>query len=65
MRVGIRRWLLKRLNAKNTLDAVVVAVELAASDKGDKKVAKELRRMADSLERRAIFAVGIFPHRRR
>jgi hypothetical protein len=61
MRVGIRRWLLNQLNAKNTLDAVVVAVELAVSDKGDKKVAKELRRMADSLERTGNIRGWTFP----
>lgn len=52
MRVAIRRWLLKQLNTNDTLDALALVVKLAASDKGNKKVAKELRQMADSLEKK-------------
>jgi len=51
MGVVVRRWLLKQLNTNDTLDAVVLTVKLAVSDKGKKKVARELRRMADRLEK--------------
>ena len=51
MALAIGRWLLKQLNTSDTLDAVVLTVKLAVSDKGNKKVAKELRQMADSLEK--------------
>lgn len=51
MKVAIRRWLLQQLNTNDTLDAVALTVKLAVSDKGNKKVAKELRQMADSLEK--------------
>ena len=51
MGVAIRRWLLGQLNTNDTLDEVVLSVKLAVSDKGTKTVAKELRRMADRLEK--------------
>ena len=51
MGVVVRRRLLKQLNTNDTLDAVVLTVKLAVSDKGKKKVARELRRMADRLEK--------------
>ena len=44
--VGIRKWLLKQLNADDTLDAVAVTVKLAVTEFGRERVAKELRRMA-------------------
>jgi len=49
--VVVRRPLLKQLNTNDTLDAVVLTVKLAVSDKGKRKVARELRRMADRLEK--------------
>ena len=49
--VGIRKWLLKQLNADDTLDAVAVTVKLAVTEFGRERVAKELRQMAQSLER--------------
>lgn len=61
MEARIRTWLLKRLKAKNTLDAVGVAVEVAVADKGEKKVAKELRRMANSLETTGSIRGWSFP----
>jgi hypothetical protein len=61
MRVAIRRWLLKQLNTNDTLDAVVLTVKLAVSDKGKKKVAKELRHMADSLEKTGSIQGWSFP----
>jgi len=60
MRVAIRRWLLKQLNTSDPLDAVVVTVKLAVSDKGWKKVAKELRHMADCLEKTGSIRSGSF-----
>jgi hypothetical protein len=61
MRVAIRRWLLKQLNTNDTLDAVALTVKLAVSEKGNKKVAKELRQMADSLERTGSIQGWSFP----
>ena len=61
MRVAIRRWLLKQLNTNDTLDALALVVKLAASDKGNKKVAKELRQMADSLEKKGNIQGWSFP----
>jgi hypothetical protein len=59
--VIIRRWLLKQLNTNDTLDAVVLTVKLAVSDKGNKRVAKELRRMADSVEEKRSIRGWSFP----
>ena len=50
MGVVIRKWLLKQLNTTDTLDALAPVVKIAVSDKGKAKVAKDLRRMAASLE---------------
>jgi hypothetical protein len=61
MKVAIRRWLLKQLNTKDTLDAVALTVRLAVSDKGNKRVAKELRQMADSLEKTGNIQGWSFP----
>jgi len=51
MGVAIRSWFLKQLHTKDTLDALAVSVKIAVSDKGRKKVAKELRLMADCLDK--------------
>jgi hypothetical protein len=48
--VIIRRWLLKQLHTDDTLDALALVVKITVSDKGKTRVAKELRRMAASLE---------------
>jgi hypothetical protein len=48
--VAIRRWLLKQLNTNDTFDALALVVKITVTDKGKTKVARELRRMADSLE---------------
>ena len=50
MGVVIRSWLLKQLNTDDTLDALALVVKITVSDKGETRVAKELRRMAASLE---------------
>jgi hypothetical protein len=61
MKVAIRRWLLKQLNTRDTLDAVVLTVKLAVSEKGNKKVVRELRQMADSLEKTGSIQGWSFP----
>jgi len=50
MGIIIRRWLLKQLKTDDTLDALALVVKITGSDKGKARVAKELRRMAASLE---------------
>ena len=57
----IHSWLLKQLNAEDTLDAVAVTVKLAAAEFGRKRVAQELRRMAASLERSREVQGWTFP----
>ena len=61
MGVVVRRPLLKQLNTNDTLDAVVLTVKLAVSDKGKRKVARELRRMADRLEKTGSVRDGSLP----
>ena len=39
------------MNAKNVLDGIAVIVKLAVSETGPKTVIRELRRLADHLER--------------
>jgi hypothetical protein len=43
------------------LDALALVVKIAVSDKGKKKVAKELRRMAESLESTGSIQGWSFP----
>jgi hypothetical protein len=61
MGVAIRRWFLKQLHTKDTLDALAVSVTIAVSDKGTKKVAKELRLMADGLDKTGSVRGWSFP----
>lgn len=50
MRLAIRDWLLKQMNARDSLDGLTVTVKLAVTEFGPKRVARELRSMAASLE---------------
>ncbi|MGZ4818437.1 MAG: hypothetical protein ACXVZJ_07420 [Terriglobales bacterium] len=52
MRLAIRNWLLKQMNARDSLDGVTVTVKLAVCEFGAKRVARELRSMATKLEGR-------------
>jgi hypothetical protein len=47
----LRNWLLKQMNARDSLDGVVVTVKVAVAEFGPKQVAQRLRSLADSLER--------------
>ncbi|HJT01672.1 MAG TPA: hypothetical protein VJ756_21440 [Terriglobales bacterium] len=51
MALSIKHWLLRQLNANDSLDGVAVTVKLAVTEYGPKPVARELRKFADSLER--------------
>ena len=57
----IRSWLLKQLNTDDTLDALALVVKITVSDKGKTRVAKELRRMAASLESTGTLRGWSFP----
>ena len=59
--VTVRKWLLKQLNTNDTLDAVALVVKIAVSDKGTKRVAKELRQMANGLEKTGTVRGWTFP----
>jgi hypothetical protein len=61
--LSIRNWLLRQLNANDALDGVTVTVKMAVTDHGPKMVAKELRRLADYLERTGEVPGWNFPHR--
>jgi hypothetical protein len=52
VRLAIRNWLLKQMNARDSLDGVTVTVKLAVCEFGAKRVARELRSMAAKLEMR-------------
>ncbi len=54
MRLAIQNWLLKQMNARDSLDGVTVTVKLAVSEFGAKRVARELRSMAANLECRGM-----------
>jgi hypothetical protein len=54
VRLAIRDWLLKQMNARDSLDGVSVTVKLAVTEFGPKRVARELRSMAASLDRRGM-----------
>jgi len=58
---SVRNWLLRQLNAKDPLDGIVVTVKLALIELGTKTVAKELRRLADCLERTGRLPGWNFP----
>ena len=58
---SVRNWLLRQLNAKDSLDGIVVTVKLAIIELGTKTVAKELRRLADCLERTGHLPGWNFP----
>lgn len=47
----IRDWLMKQFNAQDTLQAVAFCVGLALTEFSAKRVAAELRRLAEYLER--------------
>jgi len=49
--LSIKHWLLRQLNANDSLDGVAVTVKLAVTEYGPKPVARELRKFADLLER--------------
>lgn len=51
MALSIKHWLLRQLNASDSLDGVAVTVKLAVAEYGPKAVARELRKFADNLER--------------
>ena len=51
MALQIRNWLLKQMNARDSMDGVIVTVKVAVAEFGPKPVARTLRRLADSLER--------------
>ena len=51
MAESLKSWLLHQMNAKDALDGVAVTVKLAVSEFGSRSVARELRRLADCLER--------------
>jgi hypothetical protein len=51
VRLAIRDWLLKQMNARDTLDGVVVTVKLAVKEFGSKRVARELHTLAEYLDR--------------
>ena len=61
MGVAIRRWLLKQLHTDDTFDALALVVKITVSDKGETRVAKELRRMATSLESTGSLRGWSFP----
>ncbi|MGZ4813108.1 MAG: hypothetical protein ACXVZI_10100 [Terriglobales bacterium] len=54
MRLAIRDWLLKQMNARDSLDGITVTVKLSVTEFGPKRVARELRSMAASLDRRGM-----------
>jgi hypothetical protein len=47
----IRNWLLRQMNARDSMDGVIVTVKVAVAEFGPKQVAQRLRHLADSLER--------------
>ena len=61
MPVSINHWLLRQLKARDSLDGVAVTVKVAVSEFGTKTVAKELRRLADYLERNGHVPGWNFP----
>jgi hypothetical protein len=58
---SLKSWLLNQMNTKDALDGVAVTVKLAVSELGSRSVARELRRLADSLERTGDIPGWKFP----
>jgi hypothetical protein len=63
--MSLMNWIWRQLNARDALDGMAVVIGAAVEDLGAKRVAQELRRLADYLERtgstaaaRANFAAG-------
>ena len=48
---SFKNWLLRQLNANDALDGIDVTVKFAVTELGSKTVVRELRRLADYLER--------------
>ena len=61
MALSIKHWLLRQLNANDSLDGVAVTVKLAVAEYGPKAVARELRKFADNLERNGQVPGWKFP----
>jgi hypothetical protein len=61
MALTVQRWLLKQLNANNGLDAVRVTIKCAVRQFGTKRVAEELRMLADHLEKSGTVSGWNFP----
>ncbi len=57
----VRSWLLKQMNADDTLDALALIVKMAVAEFGRKRIAQELRHMAASLERGGKLQGWTFP----
>lgn len=49
--MSLMDWIWKQLNARDALDGMAVVIGAAVHDLGAKRVAEELRRLADYLER--------------
>ncbi len=49
--MGLMDWIWKQLNARDALDGMAVVIGAAVQELGAKRVAQELRRLADYLER--------------
>lgn len=61
MPLSLKHWLLRQLNARDSLDGVAVTVKVAVTEFGTKTVARELRRLADNLERNGNIPGWNFP----
>jgi len=61
MPLHLRNWLLKQMNARDSLDGVSVTVKLAVTQFGTKRVAHELRSWAAYLERAGTVPGWRFP----
>jgi hypothetical protein len=49
--MSLMNWIWRQLNARDALDGMAVVIGAAVEDLGAKRVAQELRRLADYLER--------------
>ena len=49
--MSVMNWIWRQLNARDALDGMAVVIGAAVEDLGAKRVAQELRRLADYLER--------------
>ena len=61
MPLHLRHWLLKQMNARDTLDGVALTVKLAVTEFGTKRVARELRSWAEYLEKARTVPGWHFP----